>query len=63
MYQKLYRWHTGEIRELESKLVETKDGGKKKRVEIVQKHLIVERRRIRKIYPEIFVEDKYDAKF
>ena len=63
MYQKLYRWHTEEIKKLEPKLAETKEGDKKKRVEIVQKRLIVERRRIRKIYPEIFDEDTYDSKF
>ncbi len=63
MYQKLYRWHTKEIRELESKLQEINDEDKKKRVEIVQKRLIVERRRIRKIYPESFQDDKYDSKF
>ena len=63
MYQKLYRWHTEEIRKLESKLEEIKDEEKKKRVEIVQKRLIVERRRIKKIYPESFQEDKYDLKF
>ena len=63
MYQKLYQWHTEEIKKLELVLGETKDEDKKKRVEIVQKRLIVERRRIRKIYPESFAEDKYDAKF
>ena len=63
MYQKLYRWHTDEIRKLESKLDTIKDEDKKKRVEIVQKRLIVERRRIKKIYPEVFDADRYDAKF
>ena len=63
MYQKLYRWHTEEIKKLESKLVETNNQEKKKRIEIVQKRLIVERRRIKKIYPESFVEDEFDAKF
>lgn len=63
MYQKLYLWHTEEIKKLESRLVETNNPDKKKRIEIVQKRLIVERRRIKKIYPESFVDDKFDAKF
>ena len=63
MYQKLYQWHTEEIKKLESKITESKDEDKKKRIGIVQKRLIVERRRIKKIYPENFKEDKYDAKF
>lgn len=63
MYQKLYQWHTEEIKNLELKLVETNNSDKKKRIEIVQKRLIVERRRIKKIYPENFIEDEFDTKF
>ena len=61
MYQKLYQWHTKEIQEIDSKASHTTDIEEKKKMQIVEKRLIVERKRIRKIYPEEFSEDEFDS--
>ena len=61
MYQKLYEWHTREIQEMDVKASQTTDIEEKKKIQTVEKRLIVERKRIRKIYPEEFREDKFDT--
>lgn len=61
MYQELYKWHTNELEKLEGKLSQTSNQNSCKTIKIVQKRLVVERKRIRKIYPEEFTEDKYDS--
>ena len=61
MYEKLYKWHTEEIKKLDLEL-EITTGEKQKRIKIVENRLIVERKRIRKIYPEIFSEDEFDSR-
>ncbi|MDX1533092.1 MAG: hypothetical protein R3230_02680 [Nitrosopumilaceae archaeon] len=62
MYQKLYEWHTKEIVKLDLELSKMEDSIEKKRKSIVEKRLIVERKRIRKIYPDEFSEDEYDSR-
>jgi len=62
MYQKLYKWHCDELDKLESKLQDATNLKERKSIITVQKRLVVERKRIRKIYPEeAFIEDKFDA--
>ena len=60
MYEKLYDWHTREIQSYDKKRL-TATGQEQKKIETVEKRLIVERKRIRKIYPEEFKEDGFDA--
>ena len=60
MYQKLYEWHTKEIQEMDTKASQATDVEEEKKIQIVEKRLIVERKRIRKIYPEEFSEDEFD---
>jgi len=62
IYQKLYQWHTNEIQKIDSKLSKAKDQEELKKIKVVENRLIVERRRIRKIYPEEFDEDEFDTK-
>lgn len=61
MYKKLYQWHTEEIQKLDSELTKT-TGEEQKRIRVVENRLIVERKRIRKIYPETFSEDEFDSR-
>lgn len=62
MYQKLYNWHCDELDKLELKLKDTSSPNERKSIITVQKRLVVERKRIRKIYPEeSFRQDKFDA--
>ena len=60
MYEKLFEWHTKEIQDYDAKRTKA-TGNERKKIEIVEKRLIVERKRIRKIYPEEFNEDEFDA--
>ena len=61
MYKKLYQWHTTEIKNLDDKRSKTTDREEQKKIETVEKRLIVERKRIRKIYPEEFTGDGFDS--
>ena len=62
-FRHLYRWHTNELARLEQRWLETNDADQRNRIEQVQRTLIDERARIRRMYPNRFQEDIFDAKF